>query len=53
MDAKGGDFRVLIPKSLINSGFWRLRRFPSTEAFGGKIHTAATRTATKNIALTK
>src|ERR1700719_3703967 len=47
------DFRTLTPKCLINSGFWRLRRFSSTEALGGKIHIAPTRTATKNIRVTK
>jgi len=47
------DFRTLIPKSLINNGFWRLGRFSSTEALGEKIHIAATRTATKNIRVTK
>jgi len=31
----------------------RLRRFSSTEALGEKIHIAATRTATKNVKVTK
>jgi hypothetical protein len=35
------------PKFLINSGFWRLRRFLQTKAFDGKIHITATRTDTR------
>src|SRR5260370_38602059 len=51
--AKDRDFRTLTPKSLINSGFWRLGSFSSTEAFGVRTHFAATRTATKNVRVTK